>query len=73
MVTKLERDAWSLIYRLYEEYVPALREADVDTAGELFRSAFKKISSQWNNFTESEHIILLAGYDLLDAVWKAKK
>ena len=71
MVTKAERDAWTLIYRIYEEYAPALREADAETAGKLFCSAFEKMRVQWDGFTEPEHLIMMAGIDLLDEVWKA--
>ena len=39
-----ERDAWASIYRLYEEYAPALRQAaalddDNEMAGKLFSAA----------------------------------
>ena len=71
MITAAERDAWAFIYRLYEEYAAALREADTETAGKLFCSALEKMRVQWDGFTEPEHIILMAGFDLLDDVWKA--
>ena len=69
MVTKPERDAWTLIYRLYEEYAPALRAADADAAGNLFCSALEKM--QLDRITEQEQLIMMAGYNLLDEVWKA--
>ena len=71
MVTKSERDAWAFIYRQYEEFAAALREADAEAAGELFCRALEQMRLQWDGFGENEQIILMAGFDLLDSVWKA--
>ena len=70
MVTKAERDAWTFIYQLYSEFAAPLREADADGAAELFLKAAEKLR-QYAGTSEGEQIIVLAGYDLLDAVWKA--
>lgn len=71
MVTKPERDAWTTAYRMYEEYAEKLRESDCDAASALFGKAMEKIQQQWNDSTEEGKLILLAGYELLEAVWKA--
>lgn len=69
MVTKAERDAWTVIYRLYEQYADALRGMDGEAASEIFLQALEKLKLQ--DSTEEGRLILLAGYELLDAVWKA--
>ena len=71
MVTEAERDAWTVIYRLYEKYASALRGIDGEAASEIFPQALKKLKLQ--NSTEESRLILMAGYNLLEAVWKANR
>ena len=73
MVTKAERDAWTVIYRLYEQYAGALRGIDGEAASEIFLQALEKLKQPMHDSTDEGRLILLAGYDLLDAVWKASQ
>lgn len=73
-----ERDAWASIYRLYEEYAPALRQAaalddDNEMAGKLFSAAAQKMAEQYDKFPPEGQLILLAGVDILDEVFKDAK
>ena len=73
-----ERDAWAAIYRLYEEYAPALRQAatlddDNVMAGNLFTAAAQKTAQQYDDFPPEGQLILLAGFDILDEVFKDAK
>ena len=72
MVTKIERDAWTFIYRLYEEFAEPLRKADSEEAAAIFTKAVEKLR-QCAGFNEEAQKILFAGYDLLDSVWKSRK
>lgn len=77
-MTKQERDAWTSIYRLYEEFAPALRTSatlddDNELAGQIFVSALDKLRNQWDESNAEGQLLLLAGYDILDAVFKDAK
>jgi len=70
-----ERDAWGHIYRLYEKFAPGLRQAatlddDNELAGKLFLSALDELRPRFEEAGEDCGLILLAGYDILDEVFK---
>lgn len=70
-----ERDAWGHIYRLYEKFAPAIRQAatlddDNELAGKLFLSALDELRPRFEEATDDCGLILLAGYDILDEVFK---
>lgn len=70
-----ERDAWGHIYRLYEKFAPALRQAatlddDNELAGKLFVSALEELRPRFADAGEDCGLILMAGYDILDEVFK---
>ena len=77
-MTKQEREAWAVAYRLYEEYAPALRQAaalddDNEMACRLFGAALDKIIPAYNVSDEGVRLILSAAYDILDDVFKATR
>lgn len=71
---KEERDAWAAIYRLYEEYAPALRQSailkDKELAVNLFNSAGEKLRNQFNKSCKDARLILKCGYDILSEVYQ---
>ena len=70
MVTKEERDAWTVIYRLYEKYAGILRESDGEAADALLCTAMNEIQQYWKDSPNEGKLIMLAGYELLRTVWK---
>lgn len=76
-MTSDERKAWEVIYNIYKEYSPALKQAaamkDTNLACNLFNSAGEKLRNQYNKSCNDAHLILVAGYDILTAVYKAAK
>ena len=72
-MTAEERDAWAAIYRLYDEYAPALRQADDELAGMLFMAAGEKVAQLFNKSCTNSRLILVAGYDILSEVYKDAK
>jgi hypothetical protein len=71
-MTAQERDAWTLSYRLYDEYAPKLRQAaalddDNETARQIFLAALERIKPHLNS---DGNCILIGVYDILDYVFK---
>lgn len=74
-MTKQERAAWTVAYRLYEEFAPPLRQAatiddDNELACKLFSSALDKLHNPCNESNEDGRLIILAAYDILGEVFK---
>lgn len=74
-MTKSERDAWALAYRLYEEYAPGLKAAahlddDNAIACGLFTAALKKITEVYSSTDPGGQLILLAVYGILESTFK---
>lgn len=70
-----ERDAWGHMYRLYEKFAPGLRQAatlddDNELAGKLFCGALEELRDKFEDAPEECRLLLLAGYDILDEVFK---
>ena len=71
-MTAQERDAWTLSYRLYDEYAPKLRQAAAlddgnETARQIFLAALERIKPHLNS---DGNCILMGVYDILDYVFK---
>ena len=71
-MTAQERDAWTLSYRLYDEYAPKLRQAAAlddgnETARQRFLAALERIKPHLNS---DGNCILMGVYDILDYVFK---
>ena len=69
-----ERAAWATAYRIYEEYVPKLRNAanDDDRAAEIFGDALDKVTELHNNSVTGS-IMAVPLYEMLEnAYYKAK-
>lgn len=77
-MTVKEREAWTAIYRLYDEFAPALRDAaalddDNATAGKVFCDALESVRELYDGLDDGGKLLLLAGYDILDETFKAAK
>lgn len=70
-MTGPERDAWSMIYRLYEKHSETLRQVDPDAAARIFTEIVHDVTSKWDSFTDPARLILLTGIGLLDDVWRS--
>ena len=73
-MTKQERDTWAIIYHLYDEFVPGLRQAaaldDNESLGEqLFNAAMEKMQPIFDNLDDDCRVLLLAGYGVLEEVY----
>ena len=74
-MTIQERDAWTLAYRLYEEYAPKARAAaalddDNETAGRVFIAALERIKPHLNSNGNDGNWILIGVYDILEYIFK---
>lgn len=73
-----ERDAWADIYRLYEKFAPALRQAatlddDNDKVCSLLSAAIKETAAKCQGAPSECRLLLMAGYDILVEVAKAAR
>jgi hypothetical protein len=73
-MTKQERDTWAIIYHLYDEFVPGLRQAAAleDDGGlnqQLFSAARAKIELIYDSLDDDCRVLLLAGYSALEDVF----
>ena len=69
-MTVKEREAWTFAYRLYDEIAPLLRQADNETAGDIFCNVMDKCRTQYEDQEPGGRLILLAVIDILDGVYK---
>ena len=74
-MTAQERDAWTLSYRLYEEYAPKLRQAaaladDNATACNMFAAIMTRIQPHFTNDGNGCNWILFGLYHTLEYVFK---
>ena len=77
-MTKQERDAWAIMYRVYEEFSPGLRLAATledhnEMAGELFTAASKTLSAAYYESSDEGRLLILSAYGILDRVFKDAK
>lgn len=75
-MTANERDAWTLAYRLYDEYAPKLEQAaalddDNETACRVFTDVLERIKPHYTDNDNNANWVLLGVYDILDNVFKA--
>lgn len=73
-MTRQERDAWSVGYRIYDEYAPKLRQAasadDKEMAANIFMAISNRVSSLYNASDPGGQLILLSVYDMLSNVFE---
>lgn len=74
-MTKQERDAWAVVYRVYEEFAPGLRQAaalddENEMAGNLFTAASQKLSAAYRESSDEGRLIIVSAYGILDKVFK---
>ena len=77
-MTKQERDAWAVAYRVYDQFAPGLRQAaglddNDEMAGRLFSSALEALNPAYNATDAGGRLILLAVYGILENVFKTAK
>lgn len=76
-MTRQERDAWAICYRIYDEYAPKLRQAalsaDNELASDIFCTISNRLSTLYNGSDNGGQLILLAVYDILGNVFEEER
>jgi hypothetical protein len=76
-MTKQERDAWAVGYRIYDEYAPKLRQAalsdDNELANDIFYTISSRISASYNGSDKGGQLVLLGVYDILGNVFEEER
>jgi len=76
-MTRQERDAWAIGYRIYDEYAPKLRQAalseDNELANDIFFTISSRLSASYNGSDNGGQLILLAVYDILGNVFEEER
>ena len=77
-MTAQEREAWTTVCRVYDEFAPRLRQAaalddDNETAGKVFCEVLERLRMKYDNLDTGGRLIVLALYDILDGVFKDAK
>lgn len=76
-MTRQERDAWAIGYRIYDEYAPKLRQAalseDNELANDIFFTISNRLSASYNGSDNGGQLILLAVYDILGNVFEEER
>ena len=72
-MTTRERDAWTLAYRLYDEYAPKMRQAAAlddnnETVCRVFTAVLERIKPHFAS--DDANWILVGVYDMLDNIRK---
>lgn len=75
-MTKQEREAWAVAYRVYDEFAPGLRQAAVlDDGGELARGLFSaigaKLAAAYDATDENGRLLTVAAYGILESVYES--